>query len=340
MGFALLPCALLGLFNTGLQTNLALALTGATELPGWRGAVLRTAGVGHDPSSIAACVALGSVHLLPLLVVAYGTAVLCEEVFARVRGRRRVPGAAVTALLFVLCLPPAIPLWQASLGIAAGVVLAKELFGGTGRNVMHPAVVGLVLLQASFPAQARGAAVWTAVEGFRPADGIEAVAAGGMEALHRAGLVWWEAFSGLVPGGLGCTSALGCALGAVVLVRRRAVSWRVVVGAVVGLAAAAWVLPDAPGTSFRAVPWYWHAALGQFAFGAVFLATDPVTSACTNPGRLVHGALVGALVVVIRVANPLQPDGVLHALLLGSVLAPLIDHAVVRANSRRRRRRG
>jgi len=340
MLLALLPCALLGIVNTGHQTHLAMADQGLTRAADWRGAVLHLAGLDPDPSSLIACALHGLLYLLPLLAASAAAAVLSERVFARARHRELLPGVSVTVLLFVLSVPPTLPLWQAALGIAFGVIVGKEVFGGTGRNVFHPALTGLVFLYFAYPSSLRSDAVWTAVEGFRPMDGVHAAAAGGISALESAGATWWRSFVGHQPGALGDTSAIGCLLGAAFLLHRRLVSWRTLLAMVIGLVVAISVLPEAEALSFQGVPWYWHATLGSFAFGTVFFATDPVSGAGTNAGRWIHGGLVGALVAVIRVASPVHAEGTVLALLLGSVFAPLIDDIVVRVHIWRRQRRG
>lgn len=336
---ALLPCVWIGIHNTGHQTNWALSALGRHDAEGWRASVLRLTGLGFDPASVAACALHGLLYLLPLLVVSTATAVMAERLFARVRRRRALPGAGLTALLFTLLLPPSLPLWQAALGIAFGVIVGKEIFGGTGRNVFHPAVTGLVFLYFAYPSSLRSDAVWTPVDGHRAADGIQAAALGGLNALERAGATWSSCVLGNRAGGLGDTSAFGCAVGAAYLLLHRAASWRVMASMTIGLVATIALLPASPAFSFSGVPWYWHPMLGSFAFGAVFLATDPVTGSSTNTGRWIHGTLVGSLVALIRVAGPVHADGTLLALMLGSTFAPTIDHAVVSAHIWRRRRR-
>jgi len=336
---ALIPCVVLGIHNTGYTTHLAMAEHGLTEAAGWRAAVLRGAGFAFDPESVTACALHGLLYFLPLLAVSAGAAVLSERMFARARHRDPLPGVGVTVLLFTLSVPPTLPLWQAALGVAFGVIVGKEVFGGTGRNVFHPALTGLVFLYFAYPASLRSDAVWTAVEGFRAMDGIHAAAAGGIAGLESAGATWWHSFAGRQPGALGDTSTLGCLLGAAYLLQRRVVSWRPMLAMLLGLIVAVGLLPDTEALSFQGVPWYWHATLGSFAFGAVFFATDPISGAATNAGRWLHGGLVGVLVAVIRVAGPVHVEGTHLALLLGSVFAPLIDHAVVWAHVRRRRRR-
>jgi len=328
---ALAPCTAFGLYNTGYQANRAGVELGLAPSPGWRGALLERLGAGHDPASVVDCVLLGALWFAPLLAVALAVGALWERLFAAVRRRELAPGVGVLAWLFTASLPPTLPLWQAALGMSFGIVVGREIFGGTGRNVFHPAVVGLAFLYFAYPADMRGEDVWVAVEGVTGPTDLRVALLGGATALAERGTSLVDAFVGRVPGGLGDTSTLGCLLGALVLVHQRVASWRTVLGVVLGAAATGELLPG-PAAS-------WHLVLGSLAFGAVFLATDPVTSPHTDAGRWIHGVLVGFLVVLIRVANPVHTEGVLLAILLGNVFAPLIDHGVVQWHVRGRRRR-
>jgi Na+-transporting NADH:ubiquinone oxidoreductase subunit B len=338
---ALAPCLAFGLYNTGLQANLARAALGIEETPGWRGQLLERTGAGFDPTSPLACALHGALYLLPLLFVCLAVGGIWERVFARARGRELQPGLTLLALLFTLALPPTLPLWQAALGFSFGVVVGREIFGGAGRYVVHPALAGLAFLYLSYPAQLKGDAVWVPVEGHAAVGGLSAAAAGGAEALGEVGITWTRAFLGVVPGALGETSALACLAGAAVLVLARAISWRILVGAVLGVAVAAQLLAWSANPALPAadLPWRWHVVVGSFAFAVVFLATDPVVAPMTQSGRWIYGTAIGALVVLIRVASPIHPEGTTLAILLANVFAPLIDHGVVRAHSWRRRRR-
>lgn len=299
---ALLPCAAAGIVSSGHHAV------------GGSGSVLSLAAGG---------VAL----LVPRLAAALATAFACALGFARARGRPLVPGTTAAAVVFALLLPPDVPVWQVSVGAAFGFVAGREVFGGPGRTFVHPAVVGLVFLQVAFPAPWRAA---VAGEG-----GLAALAAGGEAALRAAGLSWGDALAGLDRGGLGDASAVACGVGAVFLAARRAISLRVLAGGVLGVATATALLA---GPGYPGVPWYGHLALGSLAFVLVFVATDSASGAITGPGRWLHGALVGALAVLIRVASPVHVEGALLAALLASVFAPLVDHAVVAVHVRRRSR--
>jgi Na+-transporting NADH:ubiquinone oxidoreductase subunit B len=338
---ALVPCLLVGLYNTGYQANLALAELGLRGTSGWRGSLLEALGVGFEAGSALDCFLHGAVYFVPVLAASALTGALCERAFAVLRGRRPSPGLALTVALFTLGLPPTLPVWQAALGIAFGVVVGREVFGGTGRTFLNPALVGLVFTYFAYPLSFKSAGVWTAVDGVTGATPLGAAALGGMEAVEATGATWFRSFTGLVPGSFGETSTLACLIGGAYLVLRRIASWRILAGATAGLVGTLLVLRSSADAAHAAsaLPWYWHLTLGSFAFGVTFIATDPVASAQTNAGRWIHGALIGFLVAVIRVLSPVHPEGVMLAILLGSVFAPLIDHVVVRRHIRRRRRR-
>jgi len=327
---ALLPCVAFGLYNTGYQANRALHEHGLEPGTGWRESLLEGLGAGRDPSSVLDCSTLGALHFLPLLAIALGVGALWERLFAAVRRRSAAPGLAVTAWIFTASLPPNLPWWQAAIGISFAIVVGKEIFGGTGRNVFHPAVVGLAFLYFAYPADMRGVGVWVALEGAAEPSALRIATAGGVGALADQDISWTLAFCGRIPGAMAGTSKLACLLGALYLVHQRVASWRVMLGVLFGAAAAGALLPGI-GPS-------WHLVLGSLVFGAVFLATDPVTSATTDRGRWIYGLLIGFVVVLIRVANPVHSEGVLLAILLGNTCAPLIDHAVIWFHVRNRRR--
>jgi len=338
---ALLPCLAFALYNTGREANLALASMAVAPSTGWRDTVLIALGGGYDPESVLACLLHGALRLLPLLVVSLVAGSLWERVFARLRGRDLVPGVALFAVLFTLGLPPTLPLWQAALGMSFGVVIGKEIFGGTGRYVVHPSLVGLAFLYFSYPGRMKGEAVWVAVDGYTGATSLSLAAAGGAEAIAAGGITWTETFLGRMPGALGETSTLACLSGAAYLVLARAASWRIMLGALLGLAGTSALLAWTSGATIppAALGWHWQLTLGSFAFVTVFVATDPVSAATTQRGRWIYGLLIGFLVVLIRVASPIHPEGTMLAVLLGNVFAPLIDDGVVRMHVRKRRRR-
>ena len=253
-------------------------------------------------------------------------------------------GFLVTGILYALILPPTIPLWQVAVGISFGVVIGKEIFGGTGMNVLNPALTGRAFLFFAYPAQLSGDAVWAAVDGFTKATPLAVVAAApkgasAIGALTDAGYTFKEMLFGFIPGSIGETSALACLLGLVFLLITGVASWRIVAGCALGLTGMSFVFSAFQGVdrvAFFSLPAYWHMVMGGFAFGAIFMATDPVSSSATNPGRWIYGILIGVLVVLIRIVNPAYPEGVMLAILFMNVFAPLIDHFVVEQNIKRR----
>jgi Na+-transporting NADH:ubiquinone oxidoreductase subunit B len=336
---ALGPCMLMALYNTGLQANQAMQAMGLASAGGWRGSLLEWAGLGYDPRSLLDNAAHGALYFLPVYIVTLAAGGLWEVIFAVVRKHEINEGFLVTSALFPLILPPTIPLWQVALGISFGVVFGKEIFGGTGRNWMNPALTGRVFLFFAYPAQISGDAVWTAVDGFSGATTLALAGAQGIDAA-AAQVSWMDAFLGFEQGSMGETSALACLIGAFVLVVTRIGSWRTMAGVLLGslvLSGGLYLLGSESNPRFS-IPPHWHLVLGGYAFGLVFMATDPVSAALTRTGMWVYGALVGAMVILIRVVNPAYPEGMMLAILFGNTCAPLIDYGVVRANVARRRR--
>ncbi len=333
---ALVPCLLVALYNTGYQANLEMVRQGIAAVPGWRGALL--SGIGYDPASLFACMVHGLLYFLPIYIVVLAAGGLWEVIFAAVRNHEINEGFLVTSMLFALIMPPAIPLWQVALGVSFGVVVAKEIFGGTGKNFLNPALAGRAFLFFTYPAQISGDAVWVAVDGFSGATPLTLAKVGGLQAVADHGVTWMQTFIGVIPGSLGETSTLACLLGAAFLICTRVASWRIMAGVLVGMIATSLLfnLIGSDRNPMFAVPWYWHLVLGSFAFGTVFMATDPVSAAMTNAGRWIFGALIGFMVILIRVVNPAYPEGVMLAILFANLFAPLIDYCVVRVNIRRR----
>jgi Na+-transporting NADH:ubiquinone oxidoreductase subunit B len=329
--WASLPCVAMAIYNTGLQVNRALA-AGATPVEDFRLAVLAALGIGGSPASAIDCLARGTLHFVPLLIASLVAGLAAEHGSARLRGRVADHRALfVIALLFTLCLPPTMPLSKAALGSALAFTIGKEIFGGIGRNLLNPPLTGLALLYFAYPGSLTGQAAWVAVDGVSGATPLALASEAGLSGIEAAGLAWREALLGTIPGALGATSTLACAIGALVLCVTGVASWRIIAGGLVGLVAGVGLV-DVLGITqpIAELPWSWHLVSGGFAFGLVFLATDPATSAATNVGRLVYGLLIGLLVVVIRVANPAHHEGVMLAILLGNVSAPLIDQVVSR----------
>jgi Na+-transporting NADH:ubiquinone oxidoreductase subunit B len=342
VALALLPCVLFALYNVGYQAADAVA-RGATPLADWRTSVFALLGGRSDPHSPLSCALLGGLYFFPVLAVAALACTAVEVATAVLRGRERSEGTLIAALLFALVLPPAIPLWQVALGAAFGILFGQEVYGGRGRNIFHPVLVGRVFLVFAYPAQISGDPPWIAAS-FAGVDGFSGAtplvrAISGVGAI--APISWWDAFLGRIPGSMGETSTLACLLGAAVLVAARLVSWRVIAGALLGTLLASSLL-NAIGSASNALfalPFHWHVVLGGWAFGTAFLATDPFTTGFTDAGRWLCGFAVGVLVVLIRVLNPAYPEGMMFAILFANMLAPLFDSLAVRANIRRREAR-
>jgi Na+-transporting NADH:ubiquinone oxidoreductase subunit B len=340
---AALPCALMAMYNTGLQANLALDPTRTDALAGWRHALIRLLGVGYSPASVLANVVHGALYFVPLYAVTMVVGLAWEVAFSIVRRTEVNEGFFVTGILYVLTLPPTTPLWQAALGISFGVVLAKEVFGGTGMNFINPALAARAFLFFAYPAQITGDRVWTAVPEGAAVDGFSgATLLAQMRVMTGsfadAGFSWWNAFVGLEPGSMGETSALACLAGAALLLVTKIASWRTMAGVVLGTVAMALVF-NAIGSATNpwfGVPFWWHMVLGGWAFGTVFMATDPVTSPFTETGKWIYGFLIGALVVLIRIVNPAYPEAMMLVILFMNVMAPVIDYGFVRADIRRR----
>jgi len=339
---AVLPCAVFGMYNVGHQANLALAQLGLQAAAGWRGELLAGLGFGVDPANLWDCLWHGALYFLPIYLVTMLAGGLWETLFAAVRNHEINEGFLVTSMLYALTLPATIPLWQVALGISFGVVIGKEVFGGTGKNFLNPALTGRAFLYFAYPVQISGDAVWVPVDGFTGATALAQAAQGGLEAVTASGLTWTDAFIGNMQGSIGETSVLACLIGAAFLVYTRIASWRIMLSVLLGMVATVSVFNLAGGPAshpYLDMPWYWHAVLGGFAFGLVFMATDPVSASMTRAGQWVYGVLIGFAVSIIRVLNPAYPEGMMLAILLGNLTAPLIDYVVVKANVRRRARR-
>ena len=340
---ALAGCVWMALHNTGYQANLAIS-RGAAPLATWQTRAMEALGLGFAPDDLASCLAHGGLYYLPILAVTFAVGGLWELLFAVVRRHELNEGFLVTGMLFPLVLPPAIPLWQVALGISFGIVVGKEIFGGTGMNVLNPALVARAFVFFAYPAEMSGDAVWIAAD--TSADAVSgatvlATATLGGTAAVTADFDWWRAFAGFVPGSLGETSAAACLAGAALLAGTGVGSWRIMLSVAAGTVATAAGL-NAIGSAtnpFFDVNPAWHLVTGGWAFGAVYMATDPVSAPSAPGGHYVYGFLIGALAVLIRVVNPAYPEGMMLAILFMNLFAPLIDHAAIRMNVRRRRAR-
>ncbi len=338
---ATIPALLFGLFNTGLQANLALDTMGMDTVGGWRGAFLGMVGFEYDPNSILGNMLFGLLYWLPIYLTTLIIGGIVEVVFALMRGHEVTEGFLVTSMLFSLTLPATVPLWQVALGITFGVVLGKEVFGGQGKNFMNPALVGRAFLYFAYPAQLSGNAVWVGVDGYSGATALNISAEQGVAGLEKAGISWTDAFVGTIQGSIGETSTIAIMLGLVFLLVTRIANWRLVVGCMLGMVglSSLFNIVGSDTNPMFAFPWFWHLVTGGFAFGLAFMVTEPVTASMTNTGRYVYGALIGVMVVLIRVVNPAFPEGMMLAILFGNIFAPLIDYFVMQSNYKRRVKR-
>lgn len=333
-----------GMYNLGFQANMAIEAMGVASGGDWHEGIISLF-AGHNPASLWDNVVYGAAYYVPIYAVVFAVGGFWEVLFATKRGHEINEGFFVTSILFTLIVPPDIPLWQAALGITFGIVVGKEVFGGTGKNFLNPALTGRAFLYFAYAPNLSGDAVWTAVDGYSGATALGQIAAEGLPAMAAntgLELTWLNAFLGQMQGSIGETSTLAILLGGCLLLFTRIASWRVMLAMFVGMVATA-VLFNVIGSDTNpafATPWYWHFVLGGFAFGMVFMATDPVSSSMTNTGKYIFGALIGFMTVLIRVVNPAYPEGVMLAILFANLFAPTIDYYVVKANVSRRRARG
>ena len=334
---ALLPCTLMAMWNTGYQANAVIEAMGLTGPDGWRGGIMAL--VGCDPTSLTSNFLHGALYFLPIYIVTMVVGSFWEGVFNLIRGHEFSEAFLVTGLLFTLTLPATIPLWQVAVGVSFGLIFAKEVFGGVGRNFMNPALVSRAFIYFAYPAQMTGDMVWTAVDGVSGATALAQIAAAQPgQVMESINVTWAQTFLGTIPGSMGETSALACLFGAFVLLITRIAPWRVIASTLIGalICSSFYYFSGSDANPLWAIPPHWHLVLGGFAFGMVFMATDPVSAAHTQGGQWMYGLLVGVLAIMIRVANPAYPEGVMLAILLGNVFAPLFDFFVIQANIKRR----
>ena len=340
---SLAGCIYMAFYNTGYQANLAIS-NGAVTLQTWQTSVMEILGLSFSPDDLMSCLVHGGLYYLPVLVVTFLVGGLWEFLFAVVRKHELNEGFFVTGMLFPLILPPTIPLWQVALGISFGIVVGKEIFGGTGMNVLNPALVARAFVFFAYPAEMSGDAVWiaadTSVEGASGATLLAQATLGGSVAITST-TDWWTAFIGLVPGSMGETSTLACLLGAAFLLFTGVGSWRIMASVTAGTFVMALCLNGFGSVTnpFFDVSPNWHIVTAGWAFGMVYMATDPVSAPTSLTGHFVYGFLIGVLVVLIRVVNPAYPEGMMLAILFMNLFAPLIDYFAVQANIRRRKTR-
>jgi Na+-transporting NADH:ubiquinone oxidoreductase subunit B len=336
---ALIPTLVFGMYNVGYQHYTAL-------------------GEAVHPLK---AILLGARYVMPIVITSYAVGGIWELVFAIVRKHEINEGFLVTGMLFPLTLPPTIPLWQVAIGISFGVVIGKEVFGGTGMNIFNPALTARAFLYFAYPAQISGDKVWRAVDQSQVVDGYSGATPLGLVATHTADSAaqavetfggaarfadysFFNSFIGLIPGSIGETSALMCLIGLAILLVHGVASWRIVLSCFIGALAMGGIMNiyAANGgnfTSYQDLPVGYHFVTGGFAFGAIFMATDPVSASQTNLGKWIYGFLIGVVTIIIRVINPAYPEGIMLAILFMNAFAPLIDHFVVQANVKRRKAR-
>jgi Na+-transporting NADH:ubiquinone oxidoreductase subunit B len=336
---ATLFCVLMAMYNTGYQANLAMGTMGLETIDNWRSIPMML--FGYSTMNPFSNLAHGALYFLPIYITTLAIGGIWEVLFATVRGHEVNEGFLVSSMLYALIMPPDMPLWQVALGISFGIVIGKEVFGGTGKNFLNPALTGRAFLYFAYPASMTGDSVWVAVDGYTRATPLGLAANGGLDAVYAADYSWMQTFFGFEPGCLGETSTLAILIGAAFLLYTRVASYRIMGGVfagMVGIATLFNVIGSDTNPMF-AFPWYWHLTVGGFAFGMVYMATDPVSAAMTNTGRWVFGALVGGMTVLIRVVNPAFPEGIMLAILFSNMFAPTIDYFVIQANIRRRMKR-
>lgn len=334
------PAIFFGMWNIGFQANTYLATANIPMDDGWRYAIIGLM-AGNDPGSIWDNMIYGAMHFLPIYATVFIVGGACEVTFATVRKHEVNEGFFVTSILFALILPPDIPLWQAALGIVFGIVIGKEIFGGTGKNFLNPALTGRAFLYFAYPAQLSGDSVWTAVDGFSGATPLSVAAEGGMEAL-RGNLTWFDGFLGVHQGSIGGTSELAIMIGGIALLIMGIASLRIVLGVILGVIVTASIFNfiGSETNPMFALPPQWHFVIGGLTFGMFFMATDPVSASHTDAGKWFYGILIGLMTVLIRVVNPAFPEGIMLAILFANLFSPFMDHLVVQANVKRRLARG
>ncbi|MCL1050983.1 NADH:ubiquinone reductase (Na(+)-transporting) subunit B [Shewanella abyssi] len=334
------PAMFVGMYNVGLQAQDAL-VAGFASPDTWQVALFGMFGTELTANSgVAALMWYGACWFLPIYAVTFAVGGIWEVLFASVRGHEINEGFFVTSILFALTLPATIPLWMVALGITFGVVVAKEIFGGTGRNFLNPALAGRAFLFFAYPLSMSGDTSWVVADGFSGATALSQAAQGTLE--YGLTQNWWDAFFGFIPGSVGEVSTLAILIGGAVIIYTRIASWRIVGGVMAGMIAVSFLLNfiGSDTNPMFAMPWYWHLVLGGFAFGMMFMATDPVSASFTNSAKWGYGILIGAMAVFIRVINPAFPEGMMLAILFANLFAPLFDHFVVQSNIKRRIARG
>ncbi len=349
---AVFPAMLWGFYNIGNQTVMAIAsMPNAQEIASasfnilegdWHYAVAQLFGASFGADAgLYSKLLIGAVYFLPVYIVVFAVGGFWEVLFCIVRHHEINEGFFVTSIVFALVVPPTMPLWQAALGISFGVVIGKEVFGGTGRNFVNPALCGRAFLFFAYPASISGTTCWVPVDGFSGATPLAQWAAGGEKALVDAAgnaINWMDAFLGNIPGSMGEGSTAMILVGAAIILITGVASYRIMLGILIGAILTSMMF-NAIGSDTNnmfSMPFAWHAVLGGFAFGTVFMATDPVSSSFTNAGKWAFGALIGVMVILIRTVNPAYPEGMMLAILFANCWAPLFDYLATMRNIKRR----
>ena len=329
---AILPCLLFGIYNTGFQS-------------------LTARGLSTDYLS---CIWIGLKAVLPIIIVSYAVGGFWEVIFAVTRRHEINEGFLVTGLLFPLTLPPTIPLWMVAAGVTFGVVIGKEIFGGTGMNVLNPALTARAFVFFAYPAHISGDRVWTLldlskdrlIDGYSGATPLlvaaNATGPGAFSSVENAGFMFRDLVIGTVPGSIGATSVIACLIGAAILILTGIGSWRIMLACVFGAVGMSWMMAGAAGpesAGIMSLPAAWHMAAGGFLFGTVYMATDPVSATATRGGEWIYGFGIGALCILIRAVNPAYPEGMMLAILFMNVFAPLIDYVIIQGHFRSRAQR-
>ena len=332
--YALIPAVIMALYNTGYQANLTISGLSDYSPSGWQQQFFQWVGFAFDPSSILGNMILGALYFFPIYIVTLAVGGFWEVLFAVIRKHEVNEGFFVTSLLFPLIVPPDVPYWQVAFGISFGVVIGKEVFGGVGMNILNPALTGRAFLFFAYPAQISGDKVWVAVDGLSQATPLAQLADTTMNLSYSL----WDSFIGLIPGSMGETSTLAILIGALILIVTGIGSWRIILSILVGMTIMSLtfnLIGSSTNPMFAVTP-LWHLVMGGFAFGAVFMATDPVTATISQKGKIYYGFFIGVLVVLVRVVNPAFPEGMMLAILFMNVFAPIIDRFVIKANIKRR----
>jgi Na+-transporting NADH:ubiquinone oxidoreductase subunit B len=336
---ATFPAMFYGMYNIGQQAHGVILNGGATVPDMWQAALFAACGgqIGLETTSALSMFLYGACFFVPVYAVTFIVGGFWEVLFASVRKHEINEGFFVTSVLFALTLPATIPLWQVALGITFGVVIAKEVFGGTGRNFLNPALSGRAFLYFAYPAQISGDAIWTAADGYSGATWLGQAAAGNVTD-WSINTDWWDAFYGNIQGSMGEVSTLALLVGGLFIIYMRIASWRIVLGVLLGGAVFSTLLNmiGSDTNAMFAMPWYWHLVTGGFAFGMFFMATDPVSASFTNTAKWAYGFLIGLMCVLIRVLNPAFPEGMMLAILFANLWAPLFDYFVAQSNIKRR----